>query len=118
MVVVTAHVRRLETTLATVQATVESLRTDNAKLAADNLARSNEIRNLKQLIDGLQKPIPVGEPGVFPITRVLARNGDTVERMAEREGTQPAVIYGLNPWLDGQAQLKLGQPIWIPIQLN
>ncbi len=116
IVAVTSHIHRLESDLASLRATAASLRAENTSLAADSAAQVSKILELEQQIDDFQRPTPVGEPGVFPITRVLARSDDTVERMAEREGTDAAVIYGLNPWLNARKDLERGQPIWVPIR--
>ncbi|MEQ8736691.1 MAG: LysM domain-containing protein [Rhodospirillaceae bacterium] len=107
--------------IGSLEATISTLSSNNMRLekSLENSEQVNsdllsEVENLNDQLAELLQPKLVSGPARFPISRVLARQGDTVSKLAQREGTSSAVIQALNPWLDGKTDLIASQAIWIP----
>jgi Tfp pilus assembly protein PilX len=73
-----------------------------------------QLSEAERQLRNLMQPQSVAGPAQFPISRVLARENDTVSGLAKREKTTAEVVYALNPWLKGKTSLVAGQAIWIP----
>ncbi|MEQ9111225.1 MAG: hypothetical protein RIF37_00610 [Rhodospirillaceae bacterium] len=107
--------------IGSLEETIDSLNSKNMRLEKSledieqvNSELRSEVESLNDQLAELLKPKLVSGPARFPISRVLARQGDTVSKLAQREGTSSAVIQALNPWLNGKTDLIASQAIWIP----
>jgi cell division protein FtsB len=118
VVLVIGQIQNLESRLATLVDENATLSAQVNEQLAVNRTLENKVADLSQNIYDLHQPVPVQDPALFPISRVLARRGDTVTALAAREGTEPSVIFALNRWLKGRENLEIGQPIWIPSPNN
>lgn len=71
--------------------------------------------NLNHRLEATFAPTEVRGMADFPVLRGMARQGDTVESFARREGTTADIILTLNPWLRGRRQVMADyQTVWIP----
>lgn len=71
--------------------------------------------NLNNRLEATFAPTEVRGMADFPVLRGMARQGDTVDSFARREGTTPDIILALNPWLRDQRQAMADyQTVWIP----
>lgn len=111
---VLGQIRGLESRVAALSLENMTLSQQLSSEQLEHQKLKKEASDLRSQITELQKPVPIQEPALFPISRVLARRGDTVASLAEREQTDPIVIHQLNRWLEGRNVLEPGQPIWIP----
>jgi regulator of replication initiation timing len=108
------HVRELEMSISRLQAAGMTLESTLQTVKQENADLLSEVDSLNEQLAELLQPKPVSGPARFPISRVLARQGDTVSKLAQREGTSSEVIQALNPWLQGTTDLIASQAIWIP----
>ncbi len=111
---VSNHVRELEVTISRLQADGMTLESTLQSVKQENTDLLSEVDSLNEQLAELLQPKQVSGPARFPISRVLARQGDTVSKLAQREGTTSDVIQALNPWLKGETDLIASQAIWIP----
>lgn len=114
VLLVFGHIRNLEQRLSELteinRVLERRVETAEARLSATQADKAD----VEAELDEIQQPQAVSGPANFPISRVLAQRGDTVAALAARQKTTPEVIHALNPWLNGARDLKVGQAIWIP----
>ncbi|NKB44354.1 MAG: LysM peptidoglycan-binding domain-containing protein [Alphaproteobacteria bacterium] len=116
LAIVVSHIRGLEHLVAELDQENVSLSERHKNSEAQNFELQARLAALEDEISSLQQPQPVDGPAFFPVSRVLARRGDTVAKLAKRESTTVETIFQLNTWLNSRQELLPGQAIWIPNQ--
>lgn len=114
LLLVFGHIRNLEQRVSELTEANRVLERGATETEATLLAIQSDKADVEAELNEIQQPQVVSGPANFPISRVLAQRGDTVAALAARQKTTPEVVYALNPWLNGADDLKVGQAIWIP----
>jgi len=100
--------------ITTLQSNISVLESQNSLLRSENAAAAYQLEAITQELEINKKPRRIRSPVDFPIMRVMAKPGDTVETLAEREGSTIEVLRALNPWLENEGELVAGQMFWLP----
>lgn len=108
------HINSLENKIEDWSHLHSSLLVKNQATEQRNEELQLQVLALEEEVRALQQPVAVNGPASFPVSRVLARRDDTVEKLARRESTTVEVVRALNSWLGEGAALLSGQAIWIP----
>lgn len=114
LLLVFGHIRNLEQRVSELTESNRVLEQRVESAEATLSAAQSDKADVEAELNEIQQPQAVSGPANFPISRVLAQRSDTVAGLAARQKTTPEVVYALNPWLNGAGDLKVGQAIWIP----
>jgi len=100
--------------ISVLQSNIIVLEDQNSLLRTEKEAAAYQLESIAQELEINKKPIRIRSPVDFPIMRVMAKPGDTAEILAKREGSTIEVLRALNPWLENEEKLIVGQMFWLP----